>query len=89
LYWEGEIVMIDFPQAIDPQVNRSAYSIFERDVVCIGQYFEAQGIHSNPHKLAADLWARHNQRFVPLVDPKALPEDDDSERDIWESLKNT
>ena len=33
LYWDGEITLIDFPQAIEPESNRNAFRIFERDVV--------------------------------------------------------
>ncbi|MBW6466102.1 MAG: hypothetical protein K0B06_06330 [Brevefilum sp.] len=32
LYLEGEIYLIDFPQAIDPEVNRNASAIFKRDI---------------------------------------------------------
>lgn len=88
LYWDGEIVLIDFPQTVRPDENRSAYRIFERDVFRVGEYFQRQGVRSNPRKLAEDLWAKHDQRFVPLVDPKILEEVNDNEREIWESLKN-
>jgi len=86
LYWDGDIVMIDFPQAIQPEINRSAYQIFERDVVRVCEYFQEQGVHSNGRRLAAGLWEKHNHRLVPLVDPKILGEEDD--RSLWESLKN-
>lgn len=89
LYWEGEIILIDFPQAIHPGQNHSAYRIFERDVVRVSEYFTRQGVKSSPRKLAADLWTKYQFAFSPPVDPKALGEDDDSERDIWENLKNT
>lgn len=89
LYWEGEIVLIDFPQAIHPDENRSAYRIFERDVFRVCEYFRRQGVQNDPRKLAADLWQKHHFRFVPLVDPKMIDEDRDDDRDIWESLKNT
>ncbi|RPJ43474.1 MAG: hypothetical protein EHM21_11485, partial [Chloroflexi bacterium] len=88
LYWEGDIALIDFPQAVRPEENRSAFRIFERDVQRICEYFQRQGVRSNPRQLAAEMWKRHNQLFVPLVDPKALGEDRDDERDIWDTLKN-
>jgi RIO kinase 1 len=88
LYWEGNITLIDFPQTVRPEENRSAYRIFERDVSRVCEYFQHQGVRSNPRQLAADMWKRYNQRFVPQIDPKALGEDNDDERDIWESLKN-
>ena len=43
LYWDGEITLIDFPQAINPSENRSAYRIFERDIVRVCEYFARQG----------------------------------------------
>ncbi|NIT56687.1 MAG: serine protein kinase RIO, partial [Aliifodinibius sp.] len=39
LYWEGEIILIDFPQAISPVNNQSAYLIFKRDMLRICEYF--------------------------------------------------
>jgi RIO kinase 1 len=88
LYWESNIVLIDFPQAVRAEENRSAYRIFERDVVRVCEYFQRKGIRSNPGQLAAEMWQRYDHVFVPQVDPKALAEDDDTERDVWESLKN-
>ena len=43
LYWEGAITLIDFPQAIHPEQNRSAYRIFERDVTRVCEYFSGLG----------------------------------------------
>ena len=67
--------LIDFPQAVRPDENRSAYRIFERDVMRVCEYFQRQGVRSNPRQLAARCGQRYDQRFVPLVDPKALDED--------------
>lgn len=64
LYWEEQITLIDFPQAVDPYVNPYAYGIFVRDVTRVCQYFERYGIHPAPEKLAAEIWAKH----VSLVD---------------------
>jgi RIO kinase 1 len=89
LYWDGDIVLIDFPQAIHPNQNRSAYRIFERDVYRVCEYFQRQGVKNNPRKLSADLWTKHQYAFTPPVDPKILGEDNDDEREIWESLKNS
>ena len=33
LVWDGEITLIDFPQAVDPKKNRHAQAFLERDVV--------------------------------------------------------
>ena len=59
LYWDGEISVIDFPQAINPHENRNAYPIFERDVTRICEYFTRMGIQYHPRKLALDLWNKH------------------------------
>ena len=59
LYWEGEPKIIDFPQAVNPDVNPYAYEIFLRDVTRVCQYFEKYGITSDPAKLAGQMWARH------------------------------
>ena len=61
LYWEGQIRIIDFPQAVDPYFNPSAYTLFVRDVKRICQYFARYGVRhgssANPAELAAELWA--------------------------------
>ena len=88
LYWDGDVVLIDFPQAVHPEINRSSYQIFERDVVRVCQYFERQGVRSNAQKLSADLWQRHNHQFTPMIDPKLLEADNEDERGLWESLRN-
>ncbi|MEO5953680.1 MAG: RIO1 family regulatory kinase/ATPase [Chloroflexia bacterium] len=59
LYWEGNIQLIDFPQAVDPYVNPYAYGIYVRDVTRVCQYFERYGIKRDPEKLAADIWSKH------------------------------
>ncbi len=59
LYWEGEFRIIDFPQAIDPHDNRSAFPIFRRDLVRLCEYFERYGIHSHPDALARQLWQKY------------------------------
>lgn len=88
LYWEGDIVLIDFPQAIRPEENNSANQIFTRDVTRICEYFERQGVSTHAHQLAESLWNRYHQLTLPSIDPKIMGEDDNGERDIWETLKN-
>ena len=88
LYWDGEIVMIDFPQAVNPEVNQSAYPIFQRDVVRVCDYFAHQGVPSQPRKLALNLWEKYHHHLTPLVNPKMLDEESEDDRSVWESLKN-
>jgi RIO kinase 1 len=59
LYWEGEIALIDFPQAINPDCNPNAYLIFQRDVRRVCEYFAKQGVKSNPAELAEEIWTAH------------------------------
>jgi RIO kinase 1 len=59
LYWEGEVKIIDFPQAVNPDVNPYAYEIFLRDVTRVCQYFLKYGIEADAEKLAQDMWSRN------------------------------
>lgn len=59
LYWEGEITIIDFPQAVDPIINEDSWQIFARDVLRVCQYFTKYGIESDPQQLARDIWRRY------------------------------
>lgn len=62
LYWAGEgqaagtARIIDFPQAINPYKNPSAYKIFSRDVARVCDYFAQYGIVANASALAHRLW---------------------------------
>ena len=56
---DGEVRIIDFPQAVDPLYNPSAYMFFMRDVKRLCQYFSRYGIRTNPVELAEKLWASH------------------------------
>jgi RIO kinase 1 len=59
LYWNGEAKIIDFPQAVNPDVNPYAYEIFERDVTRVCQYFGKYGMEPDAGKVAREMWARH------------------------------
>jgi RIO kinase 1 len=80
LYWDGEIKLIDFPQAVSPRENQNAYRIFMRDVGRVCEYFAAQGVRSNPRKIARDLWTAYRLPLAPEVDPRWL--DDKNEADV-------
>jgi RIO kinase 1 len=84
LYWEGEITLIDFPQAIAPLANRSAYRIFERDVTRVCEYFIRQGVRADPRGIAARMWTAHRYRLNPEVDPSLLDAEDQADRALWE-----
>jgi RIO kinase 1 len=88
LFWEGEITLIDFPQVVSPRVNRNAFSIFQRDVTRVCEYFQKQGVKSNALKIAADLWASHGHRLSPEVDIRLLDAEDPKDRALWKKQKN-
>lgn len=83
LYWEGEITLIDFPQVVNPQANRSAYRIFERDVTRICEYFSSQGIRCDGPQLARQIWHDQGLRSRPEVHPALLDEESDADRALW------
>jgi RIO kinase 1 len=58
LYDEGEIKVIDFPQAVDPRFNRNARALLERDLANICRYWERYGVRADPRAITADLWHR-------------------------------
>jgi RIO kinase 1 len=83
LYWEGEIRLIDFPQAVSPRENRNALAIFQRDVRRTCEYFAAQGVRCNPRKLALELWTAHHHRLQPELDPRWLDGASPDDRRRW------
>jgi RIO kinase 1 len=83
LYWDGEITLIDFPQAIQPEANRNAYRIFERDMIRVCEYFSRQGVKSNPRQLADSLWKAHHYHQIPDVHPGLLDPEDDKDKTYW------
>ncbi len=65
LYWDGDIRIIDFPQAVNPYVNPKAFTIFERDVARVCEYFAHAGVRTDARQLARELW-RQNVNRDPL-----------------------
>lgn len=88
LYWEGEIKLIDFPQAISPHENQSAYLIFRRDLKRICEYFSQQGVLADSEKLSKSLWEVNNFRQIPKFSLSVLDEEDEQDRAYWENLKD-
>jgi RIO kinase 1 len=84
LYWDGEITLIDFPQSMNPEQSPNTFQIFARDVKRVCEYFARQGVRSNPHKLATDLWTTYRHRLYPEVDPHFLDDQSESDRKYWE-----
>jgi RIO kinase 1 len=86
LYWKGRITLIDFPQAIAPAQNRSAYQIFQRDLVRISEYFARRGVKVQPRRLAAELWTSYGHSLIPDVHPALLDDQDEQDMAYWKSL---
>jgi RIO kinase 1 len=59
LYWQGTIVVIDFPQVIESSSNEDAYAILGRDVKRVCDYFRRQGVKRDPVALLDELWTRY------------------------------
>lgn len=59
LYWQGEITLIDFPQAGNPESNPNARMLFERDVARVCSYFADQGVEVDSSALAERIWNRN------------------------------
>ena len=58
LYWEGQLKIIDFPQAVNPQHNPDAPALFARDVERLCQYFARYHVTCDLPALASDLWSQ-------------------------------
>ena len=59
LYWDGDIRIIDLPQAVNPYVNPKAFQMFERDVLRVCQYFQHHLINADASQLAREIWKRN------------------------------
>ncbi|MCP4416028.1 MAG: hypothetical protein GY805_05365 [Chloroflexi bacterium] len=56
LYWEGTIILIDFPQMVEARTNPHAYELLERDVTRVCDYFSNYGLDLDPLQITNDLW---------------------------------
>ncbi|GAB1422169.1 hypothetical protein MASR2M15_23830 [Anaerolineales bacterium] len=59
LYWNQEIVFIDFPQVVDCHNNPDAYEIFKRDIEHVGDYFEGYGLDLDIEAQIEALWEKY------------------------------
>ncbi|NUM47163.1 MAG: hypothetical protein HUU38_20885 [Anaerolineales bacterium] len=86
LYLDGDITLIDFPQAINPRQNRNAYAIFERDVIRVSEYFMRYGIKTDPKRLTTKLWSARYP-LTPDFDLAALDPDDEKDMAFWKKTQ--
>ncbi len=59
LYWDGRLKVIDFPQAVNPRENPSAFTLLVRDIENIGHYFGRSGMHVDALEWTTLLWERY------------------------------
>jgi RIO kinase 1 len=75
MYWQGKVVLIDFPQVTDLHGNPHAREILWRDVTRVCEYFARQGAYRNPDTIAGELWDRYGAGNVALE--TYIPVDDE------------
>ncbi|MBI9044856.1 MAG: hypothetical protein JEZ06_10240 [Anaerolineaceae bacterium] len=87
LYWEGDLCLIDFPQAISPDQNHNAYRIFTRDITRICDYFTHQGVNCQAVELSQKLWQANAFQFFTPVHPAHLDGDSQDDKDYWNNIR--
>jgi RIO kinase 1 len=61
LYWQGDVRIIDFPQAVDPRSNGNARSLLCRDLENVCKYFRRSDVDADPARIADELWQRYRR----------------------------
>ncbi|TMD63741.1 MAG: hypothetical protein E6I91_12360 [Chloroflexi bacterium] len=56
LYWQGQVSIIDFPQAVDPRFNPNAFTLLARDIENICRYVARYGLERDGQRIAERLW---------------------------------
>jgi RIO kinase 1 len=67
LYWQGDITLIDFAQAVDPYHNSDVFSLFVRDIERTCQYFNQYGMNRDAHVIARTIWTKHMGPIPELI----------------------
>ncbi len=68
LYWQGRVMLIDFPQVTNLAGNTQAEHILRRDVTRVCEYFSRQGVRCDPSRIMSDLWGRYGDQAQALLD---------------------
>jgi RIO kinase 1 len=55
LWWEGRLVVIDFPQAVDAATNAEAPALLRRDLDNVSEWFVRRGVPVDVEALYAEL----------------------------------
>jgi RIO kinase 1 len=69
LFHDDRAWLIDFPQAVSIDSHPAAYQLLFRDVERVCQYFQKQGVESDPGKVTQDLWNRFLRGEFPTPSP--------------------
>jgi RIO kinase 1 len=56
LYWQGQVKIIDFPQAVDPRFNPNALALLTRDIENVCHYMARYGLMHDGKRIAEQLW---------------------------------
>lgn len=57
LWWEGRLVVIDLPQAVEFTTNADAYDLLHRDLANVGEWFNRRGAQVDVEAVYAELLA--------------------------------
>ncbi len=55
LWWDGRLVMIDLPQAVEFTTNPDAFELLHRDVSNVAEWFTRRGVAVDAETLYAEL----------------------------------
>jgi RIO kinase 1 len=64
LYHNARAWIIDFPQAVAADGHPAAYSLLARDIERLCQYFQKQGVDSDPGKITHEMWSRYLRQEI-------------------------
>ena len=64
LYWRGEPVIIDLPQAVDPRLNPAARELLQRDIENVCTCATRRGVPRDAMEIAHELWRAFREGWV-------------------------
>ncbi len=59
LYWQGNVKIIDLPQAVNPLKNPHALALLTRDLTRLCAHFARYGIAADARQIARGLWKKY------------------------------
>ncbi len=57
LWWEGQLIVIDLPQAVEFTTNADAFELLHRDLANVGHWFARRGIQTDVEAIYGELVA--------------------------------